>query len=130
MEFIMSALSTVDRSRGDYICEDGSSPKHSGNQSVIGVIGAASSPVSAMVANILRLFHVSLFLFLLLALLLFLFFVFKTFNILIHNIRLNAYNFNWPSSLVNKRCFSLMDHLSLFLSPPFFLSLSLPFLLG
>lgn len=61
MEFIISALSTADRSRGDYVCDDGSPPKHSGNQSVIGVIGAASSPVSAMVANILRLFHVSKF---------------------------------------------------------------------
>ncbi|XP_036357359.1 metabotropic glutamate receptor 8-like [Octopus sinensis] len=42
----------------DYTCTDGSPPKYSPKTSVVGVIGAASSLVSIMVANILRLFKI------------------------------------------------------------------------
>ena len=57
MDFIKAQLTTIDR--GDYKCDDGHTPKYIRLKPVVGVIGAASSPVSIMVANILRLFKVS-----------------------------------------------------------------------
>ena len=57
MDFIKAQLTTIDLA--DYKCEDGKVPKYHRLKPVVGVIGAASSPVSIMVANILRLFQVS-----------------------------------------------------------------------
>ena len=56
MDFIKAQLTTIDLA--DYKCEDGQTPKYMRLKPVVGVIGAASSPVSIMVANILRLFKV------------------------------------------------------------------------
>lgn len=58
MEFVKSSLTTVDHTKSDYQCNDGSSPKYMATEPIVGVIGAASSSVSVMVANILRLFQV------------------------------------------------------------------------
>ncbi|KAL8580052.1 hypothetical protein ACOMHN_065936 [Nucella lapillus] len=54
MDFIKAQLSTIDLE--DYRCDDNSSPSYNRMTPVAGVIGAASSTVSIMVANILRLF--------------------------------------------------------------------------
>lgn len=56
MDFIKAQLSTVDIQ--DYVCANGTRPRYVQMKPVAGVIGAASSPVSIMVANILRLFKV------------------------------------------------------------------------
>lgn len=56
MDFIKAQFSTLDVA--DYLCKDGSEPKYKPSKPVAGVIGAASSSVSIMVANILRLFKV------------------------------------------------------------------------
>ncbi|XP_074594692.1 metabotropic glutamate receptor 8-like isoform X2 [Brevipalpus obovatus] len=58
MEFVKSSLTTVDHTKSDYQCNDGSSPKYMATEPIVGVIGAASSSVSVMVANILRLFQI------------------------------------------------------------------------
>ena len=57
LEFIKAHMSTLDAA--EYRCESGEAPIHSPKKPVAGVIGAAASPVSIMVANILRLFKVS-----------------------------------------------------------------------
>ncbi|XP_070193849.1 metabotropic glutamate receptor 8-like [Littorina saxatilis] len=54
MDFIKAQLSTIDLE--DYRCADDQSPSYKLLKPVAGVIGAASSTVSIMVANILRLF--------------------------------------------------------------------------
>lgn len=56
MDFIKAQLTTIDLA--EYQCDDGMLPKYIPLKPVAGVIGAASSPVSIMVANILRLFKV------------------------------------------------------------------------
>ena len=58
LEVIKSHMSSMDAT--EYTCADGSRPHARGGQHspVAGVIGAAASPVSIMVANILRLFKV------------------------------------------------------------------------
>lgn len=56
MDFIKAQLSNIDID--DYWCKDMSRPQHHPMRPVVGVIGAANSPVSIMVANILRLFKV------------------------------------------------------------------------
>lgn len=56
MDFIKAHLSNVDVD--DYSCKDMTPPIHHPLRPVAGVIGAANSPVSIMVANILRLFKV------------------------------------------------------------------------
>jgi len=56
MDFIKAQLTTIDLA--DYKCQDGQSPKYVRLKPVSGVIGAAASTVSIMVANILRLFQV------------------------------------------------------------------------
>ena len=58
LEFIKAHMSTLDVT--EYRCNDGTPPKFTPNKPVAGVIGAAASPVSIMVANILRLFKVCL----------------------------------------------------------------------
>jgi metabotropic glutamate receptor 6/7/8 len=58
MEFVKSSLTTVDNQINDYQCADRSSPLYIPRKPVVGVIGASSSSVSVMVANILRLFQV------------------------------------------------------------------------
>ena len=57
MDFIKAQLSTIDFEK--YKCTDGTLPRYKPLHPVAGVIGAASSLVSIMVANILRLFKVS-----------------------------------------------------------------------
>lgn len=57
MDFIKAQLTTIDIT--DYHCDNGSTPQYTPVKPVAGVIGAASSTVSIMVANILRLFKVS-----------------------------------------------------------------------
>ena len=57
MDFIKAQLSKIDLD--DYRCQDDQTPSHNNPKPVAGVIGAASSTVSIMVANILRLFKVS-----------------------------------------------------------------------
>lgn len=57
LEFIKAHMSTLDVT--EYRCENGEAPLYSPKKPVAGVIGAAASPVSIMVANILRLFKVS-----------------------------------------------------------------------
>lgn len=57
MDFIKAQLSTIDIT--DYKCDNDKTPKYTPVKPVAGVIGAASSTVSIMVANILRLFKVS-----------------------------------------------------------------------
>jgi len=64
LEFIkpyMSSLSDVDGADGQ-LCADGRPPRHHSpaRQPVAGVIGASASPVSVMVANMLRLFKASI----------------------------------------------------------------------
>lgn len=59
MEFVQSFLTTIDHATDSYQCDDGSVPRYIAREPVVGVIGAASSSVSVMVANILRLFQVS-----------------------------------------------------------------------
>ena len=59
MDFIKAQLSTIDLE--DYRCDDDQSPAYHRLKPVAGVIGAASSTVSIMVANILRLFKVGTF---------------------------------------------------------------------
>lgn len=56
MDFIKAQLSNIDIT--DYHCDNGSVPQYTPVKPVAGVIGAASSTVSIMVANILRLFKV------------------------------------------------------------------------
>lgn len=57
MDFIKAHLSSINVD--DYWCKDKTRPLHFPMKPVAGVIGAANSPVSIMVANILRLFKVS-----------------------------------------------------------------------
>ena len=57
LDFIKTHMTSMDAA--DYTCLDGSVPTGSPAKPVVGVIGAAASPVSIMVANILRLFKVS-----------------------------------------------------------------------
>lgn len=57
LEFIKAHMSTLDVT--EYRCDNGLPPRFTLNKPVAGVIGAAASPVSIMVANILRLFKVS-----------------------------------------------------------------------
>lgn len=57
LEFIKPYMSTMDGH--EYQCSDGRAPKVTRYQPVAGVIGAAASPVSIMVANMLRLFKVN-----------------------------------------------------------------------
>lgn len=57
MDFIKAQLTSVDVT--DYRCDSGTSLVYAPAKPVVGVIGAASSTVSIMVANILRLFQVS-----------------------------------------------------------------------
>ena len=61
MEFVKLSLNSVNHAFDQYQCDDGSIPHHVSPEPVVGVIGAASSSVSVMVANILRLFQVSNF---------------------------------------------------------------------
>ncbi|XP_013775002.1 metabotropic glutamate receptor 7-like [Limulus polyphemus] len=56
MEFVKASLTTLDESQ--YRCEDGMKPIYNPQKPVVGVIGASSSSVSVMVANILRLFKI------------------------------------------------------------------------
>lgn len=58
MDFIKAQITTIDNT--DYYCDNGKIPQYTPIKPVVGVIGAASSTVSIMVANILRLFKVSL----------------------------------------------------------------------
>lgn len=60
MDFIKAQLQLSSFDVDDYSCADGSTPRYHRLSPVAGVIGGASSPVSIMVANILRLFKVSL----------------------------------------------------------------------
>ena len=57
LDFVKAHMTTMDSS--DYRCADGELPSYTPTKPVAGVIGAASSLVSIMVANILRLFKVS-----------------------------------------------------------------------
>ena len=57
LEFIKAHMNTLDVS--EFTCSDGYPPKYSPSKPVAGVIGAAASQVSVMVANILRLFKAS-----------------------------------------------------------------------
>lgn len=57
MDFIKAQMTTIDLA--DYKCSDGEAPRYVRLKPVSGVIGAAASTVSIMVANILRLFKVS-----------------------------------------------------------------------
>lgn len=56
MDFIKAQMTTIDL--GDYKCSNGETPRYVRLKPVSGVIGAAASTVSIMVANILRLFKV------------------------------------------------------------------------
>lgn len=58
LEFIKPYMSSLDGH--EYQCSDGRPPKIARHRPVAGVIGAAASPVSIMVANMLRLFKVRL----------------------------------------------------------------------
>lgn len=58
MDFIKAQMTTIDIT--DYKCDNGQTPLYNPIKPVVGVIGAASSTVSIMVANILRLFKVRL----------------------------------------------------------------------
>ncbi len=57
LEFIKTAISTNNAIQ--YECQDGTFPMFKKHNPTVAVIGAASSQVSAMVANMLRLFKVS-----------------------------------------------------------------------
>jgi hypothetical protein len=59
MDFIKAQLTSFDMT--DYQCDNGSNPVYTPVKPVVGVIGAAASTVSIMVANILRLFQVSFY---------------------------------------------------------------------
>lgn len=63
MDFIKAQLQLSSFDVEDYSCLDGSTPRYHRLRPVAGVIGAASSPVSIMVANILRLFKVRMHVF-------------------------------------------------------------------
>ena len=56
LEFIKAHMNTLDVS--EFTCSDGDPPDYTPSKPVAGVIGAAASQVSVMVANILRLFKV------------------------------------------------------------------------
>ena len=56
LEFIKAHMNTLDVS--EFTCTDGNPPLYTPSKPVAGVIGAAASQVSVMVANILRLFKV------------------------------------------------------------------------
>ena len=56
LEFIKAHMNTLDVS--EFTCRDGNPPLYTPSKPVAGVIGAAASQVSVMVANILRLFKV------------------------------------------------------------------------
>ena len=56
LDFIKTHMTSIDAS--NYKCPNGETPEGSPAKPVVGVIGAAASPVSIMVANILRLFKV------------------------------------------------------------------------
>ncbi|XP_022098847.1 metabotropic glutamate receptor 7-like isoform X2 [Acanthaster planci] len=56
MEFVTSTIARIDLNA--FTCPNGSKPEYQPPQPTIGVVGAASSPVSTMVANILRLFKI------------------------------------------------------------------------
>ncbi|XP_048738559.1 metabotropic glutamate receptor 6-like [Ostrea edulis] len=56
MDFIKAQLTSFDMT--DYQCDNGSNPVYTPIKPVVGVIGAAASTVSIMVANILRLFQI------------------------------------------------------------------------
>ena len=56
LEFIKAHMNTLDVS--EFTCSDGRPPDYIPAKPVAGVIGAAASQVSVMVANILRLFKV------------------------------------------------------------------------
>ena len=58
MDFIKAQMTTIDLA--DYKCKDGRTPEYVRLKPVTGVIGAAASTVSIMVANILRLFKVKI----------------------------------------------------------------------
>ncbi len=57
LEFIKAHMSTMDVSK--FTCPGDKPPQYTPSKPVAGVIGAAASQVSVMVANILRLFKVS-----------------------------------------------------------------------
>jgi hypothetical protein len=65
MEFIKPYMSSLDANDGN-LCADGRppSPYSKSRRPVAGVIGASASPVSVMVANMLRLFKASVSLYL------------------------------------------------------------------
>ncbi|XP_071784268.1 metabotropic glutamate receptor 4-like isoform X2 [Asterias amurensis] len=56
MEFVTSTMTRIDLNA--FTCPNGSTPDYEPPQPTIGVVGAAGSPVSTMVANILRLFKI------------------------------------------------------------------------
>ena len=56
LDFIKAHMNTLDVT--EFRCRDGRPPKYIPAKPVAGVIGASASPVSIMVANILRLFKV------------------------------------------------------------------------
>lgn len=58
LEFVKTSIPSVDTA-GVYVCQDGSAPNYHPPKPIMAVIGAANSQVSVMVANMLRLFHVS-----------------------------------------------------------------------
>ena len=57
MEFVASTTSRIDLA--SFTCPNGTTPDYEPPQPTVAVVGAAASPVSSMVANILRLFKVS-----------------------------------------------------------------------
>lgn len=57
MEFVASTTSRIDLD--SFTCPNGTTPDYEAPQPTVAVVGAAASPVSSMVANILRLFKVS-----------------------------------------------------------------------
>jgi hypothetical protein len=60
LEFIKPYMSSLDAT-DEHLCADGRPPSSNSKsrQPVVGVIGASASPVSVMVANMLRLFKAS-----------------------------------------------------------------------
>ncbi|XP_038054375.1 metabotropic glutamate receptor 4-like isoform X2 [Patiria miniata] len=56
MEFVTSTITRIDLNA--FTCPNGSVPAYQPPQPTVGVVGAAGSPVSTMVANILRLFKI------------------------------------------------------------------------
>ena len=57
MDFVASTTNRIDLDA--FTCPNGSKPDYVAPQPTVAVVGAAASPVSSMVANILRLFKVS-----------------------------------------------------------------------